>query len=72
MRAHAYTSQRQLLVYICTYRTSLLLFIDGGIHARALMRAQMQTLRRHTCARKHCMYPTAIRTEDRFAMSTCM
>ena len=72
MHAHTYISQRQLLVCICTYRTSLLLFIDGDIHARTLMRAQMQTLRRTRVRAKALHVPTVIRTEDRFSMSTCM
>ena len=41
MHAHTYTSRRQILTYRHTYRTPLLLFIGGDIHARA-----------HSCVRK--------------------
>ena len=62
-------SYSYVYIYTYIYRTPLLLFIDGDIHARALMRAQTQ---RRTCASTAYMYPTVTRTADRLSMSACM
>ena len=64
MHAHTYTSHRQILAYRHTYRTPLLLFIGGDIHARA------QTQRRTRARASTACTQLGVHTSTSAAAST--